>query len=298
MQRSKARDRQTHLSLSAAGLALIAAVAAAPSPTRAGNIETEHLFGFAVGTDVGIVGDKEIEGTTTGRFSKHSGSYRAISQTLSAEFVPIDHFRAEFGGAVISHNVAGVAGLDDRQQLAFSSFSADLRYRLLDRATAPFGLLIGAEPRWSRIEETTGSTATQYGADFVVSADKEIIPDRVVAALNLLYQPEVTRTKFTSGWSQESTAGVATALMAQLWPGVFVGGEARYLRRYEGLGFEDLAGHGAFLGPTFYARLSRGAWISAAWSAQIAGRAAAAAGSLDLINFERHQVRFRFGINF
>jgi hypothetical protein len=38
--------------------------------------------------------------------------------------------------------------------------------------------------------------------------------------------------------------------------------------------------------------------MTAAWSAQVAGRAVNVPGSLDLVNFERHQVRFLFGMNF
>jgi hypothetical protein len=210
----------------------------------------------------------------------------------------MENFRAEFGGAVIGHSIAGVAGFEDRQQVAFGGFSADLRYRLLDRAAAPFGLAIGAEPHWGRIDETTGAAVSQYGVDFVVAADKEIIADRVVAAFNLLYQPEVTRTGLSAQWTQESTAGVAAALMAQIRPGVYFGGEARYLRKYQGSGFDELAGQAVFLGPTLYMQLSGKAWIAAAWSAQVAGRTTTAPGSLDLVNFERHQVRFLFGFNF
>jgi len=279
--------------------ALLALLAAAPAAVRADEIDTEHLFGFTIGSDVGNVGEREIEGSTTGRFSKRTGSYGAIAQTLSAEFVPMENLRAEFGGAVASHRIAGVAGFEERQQVTFSGFSLDLRYRLMDRATAPFGLAIGAEPRWGRVEEVTGAAVQQYGVDFVVALDKEIVPDRVVAAFNLLYQPEIKRDRATATWSRESTAGVAAALMTQIQPGVFLGGEARYLQKYEGTGFGELAGHGFFLGPTFYMKLSRGAWMAAAWSAQVAGHAVAAApGSLDLVNFERHQVRFLFGVGF
>jgi hypothetical protein len=38
--------------------------------------------------------------------------------------------------------------------------------------------------------------------------------------------------------------------------------------------------------------------VSAAWSVQVAGRAVADVGSLDLVNFERHQAKLRFGYNF
>jgi hypothetical protein len=58
------------------------------------------------------------------------------------------------------------------------------------------------------------------------------------------------------------------------------------------------AGQGFFIGPTIYFKLSERAWIAAAWSAQVAGQATTAAGSLDLVNFERRQARLQFGINF
>ena len=119
----------------------------------------------------------------------------------------------------------------------------------------------------------TGEPARQYGVDFVAAADWEVVPDRVVAAFNLLYQPQTTRSNLTGTWSQDSTAGVAMAVMAQLRPGILVGAEARYLRVYDGPGFDNLAGEGFFVGPTIYFKLSGRAWITAAWSAQVAGHA-------------------------
>jgi hypothetical protein len=139
---------------------------------------------------------------------------------------------------------------------------------------------------------------SQYGADFVAAVDWEIVRDRIVAAVNLLYQPDTTRFKLTGIWSQEATAGVAGALMAQIRPGILIGGEARYLRQYDGLGFDSLAGQGFFVGPTVYFKLTDQAWLTIAWSAQVAGHATAVAGSLDLVNFERQQVRVLFGVNF
>jgi hypothetical protein len=265
---------------------------------RTAAIETEHLFGFTIGSDVGEVGEREIEGSVTGRFAKRTGSYNAGSSTLSAEFVPIPNLRTEFTGAVIAYDIAGVSGLTDQRYAAFGGLSADIRYRFLDRATAPFGFAIGAEPHWGRADEATGEPVSQYGVDFVAAADWEIIRDRVVAAFNLLYQPETMRSKETGTWSQESTAGIAIGLMAQIRSGIFVGGEARYLRKYDGLSLDTFVGQGFFIGPTVYVKLSEKAWIAAAWSAQVAGQAATSAGSLDLVNFERRQARVLFGVNF
>jgi hypothetical protein len=277
---------------------LVLALAVIPTGARTATIETEHLFGFTIGSDIGEVGERELEGSVTGRFAKRDGSYLASASTLSAEFVPVANLRTEITGAVVSYDIAGVNGFADQRYAAFGGLSADIRYRILDRATAPFGFAIGAEPHWGRADEVTGEPASQYGVDFVAAADWEIIPDRVVAAFNLLYQPETMRSKVTGTWSQESTAGVAIGVMAQLRSGIFVGGETRYLRKYDGLGLDTLAGQGFFIGPTVYVKLSEKAWIAAGWSAQVAGQATASFGSLDLVNFERRQARVLFGVNF
>ncbi|WP_146687825.1 hypothetical protein [Bradyrhizobium canariense] len=274
------------------------ALAFLPTYARAEPIETEHLFAFTIGSDVGDVGERELEGSVTGRFSKRTGTYDAGSGTISAEFVPLPNLRTEFTGVVNSYDISGVSGFADQRYTAFGGMSADVRYRLLDRASAPFGFAIGAEPHWNRSDDITGERVGQYGVDFVAAADWEIIQDRLVAAFNLLYQPDTTRSQLTGTWSQESTAGIAMGLMAQVRSGIFVGGEARYLRQYDGFGPDTLAGQGFFVGPTIYFKLSERAWITAAWSAQVAGHATAIAGSLDLVNFERQQARLLFGVNF
>jgi hypothetical protein len=274
------------------------ALALTPTRARTETIETEHLFGFTIGSDVGEVGERELEGSLTERFSKRTGTYDAGSGTMSMEFVPALNLRTEFTAAVNSYDIARVSGFADQRYVAFGGLSADIRYRWLDRASAPFGLAIGAEPHWGRADDVTGEPVNQYGVDFVAAADREIIPNRVVAAFNLLYQPEAMRAKSTGTWSQESTAGVAFALMAQVHSGIFVGGEARYLRQYDGFGLDRLSGQGVFVGPTVYFKLSERAWMTLAWSSQVAGHATAIAGSLDLVNFERQQARLLFGVNF
>ena len=281
-----------------AAICLLLAFAFAPAPTRAEPIETEHLFGFTIGSDVGDVGEKELEGSVTGRFGKRAGTYDVGSGTMSMEYVPLANLRTELTASVNSYDISGVSGLSDQRYTAFGGFSADIRYRLLDRGSAPFGFAIGAEPHWGRADDITGAPVTQYGVDFVAAADWEIVSDRVVAAFNLLYQPETMRSRSAGTWSQESTTGAAFAVMARVHPGVFIGGEVRYLRQYEGAGFDDLAGQGFFAGPTVYFKLSQRAWMTLAWSAQIAGHATAVPGSPDLVNFERQQARLLFGIDF
>src|SRR6202048_3082852 len=160
---------------------------------HAEGIDTEHLFGFMIGTDVGSTGEREFQSQTTGRFSKSGGRYRAISQELELEFVPARNFRIEMGTSFASHDINGIPDFEDRRQLAWQGVSVDFRYRFLDRDTAPLGLTFALETHADRIDDRTAAAARRYGSDLTLALDRELIPNRVVAAFNLFYGPEWTR---------------------------------------------------------------------------------------------------------
>jgi len=86
--------------------------------------------------------------------------------------------------------------------------------------------------------------------------------------------------------------------MNQIWPGVFVGAEARYLRHYESFGLDRFAGHAVSVGPNLFIRPSEQWRITATWTMQVAGKTAGDSSPLDLMNFERHDVRLRIGYYF
>jgi hypothetical protein len=270
----------------------------APACVYAEDIDTEHLFGFVIGTDVGNLGEREFQSQTTGRFSKAGGSYRAVNQELELEFVPVDNFRIEVGGSFASYDINGVPGFEDRRQLDWQGASLDLRYKLFDRKAAPFGLTFALESHADRFDDISAAPARRYGTELTLALDRELIPNRVVAAFNLLYEPEWTHPFATGLTEQQSTAGVAVAVMAQIRPGFLIGGEARYLRQYDGIGLDDFAGQALFAGPTAYWQLSERSRLTVAWSAQVWRRPAGPSAALDMVNFERHQARIIFGVNF
>lgn len=269
-----------------------------PNGVRAEGIDTEHLFGFMIGSDVGNPGEQEFQSQTTGSFSKSGGRYRAIGQEFELEFVPVRNFRIEMGTTFAAHDINGVPDFSDRRQLAWQGVSVDFRYRFLDRETAPLGLTLALETHADRVDETTAAIVRSYGTGLTLAIDKELIPNFVVAALNLTYQPEWIRSVVTGSAEQESTIGAGFAVMAQMRPGFLFGGEARYLRRYVGIGLEDFAGEALFVGPTAYFQLSERSRLTLAWSIQAWGRSAQPGAALDLVNFERQQARLVFGVNF
>jgi hypothetical protein len=162
---------------------LLPALALAPWAARAAEVDTEFIFGFTAGADVGELGEKEIEWQTVGRFSKSAGSCTAIGSQLRAEFTPTENLRIEMGFPAAYHGISGVAGLDNRQQGPFDGVSFGARYRLLDREHALFGLSIGAEPHWARVDETSGELVANYGSEFSIAVDKEFIENRLYGAL-------------------------------------------------------------------------------------------------------------------
>jgi hypothetical protein len=275
----------------------MAALAAAPAVALADD-ETEYHFGFTTGTSVGEIGEKEIQSRLTGRFGKSAGHYSMLSNKLEAEYVPLRDFRLSLAGYVTQHRIAGIPGLDDRRSAAFDGLAFGLKYRLIDREHGPFGIAIEAEPQWRRVDGTSGAPVDQIGGQYSLLLDKELVSNRIISAFNLVYEPEVSRSRLEGTWSHESTVRVAAAIMAQAQPHVSYGLETRYLRKYEGLALDRFAGHALYVGPTVSATLPRGYWLLAAWSVQVAGRSVGGQGPLDLTNFERHQVRLKLGFNY
>jgi hypothetical protein len=260
--------------------------------------DTEHIFGFMIGSDVGNPGERELQSQTTGRFGKGAGTYRAISQEVEIEIVPLPNFRIEVGGTTTMHDITGVPDINDRRQLNFQGASLDLRYRLLDRENAPFGLTVATETHGDRIDEISGAKGRMYGTDFTLALDRELIPNFVIGALNLIYQPEWARFEVTGLSEKSSTIGAAFAGMVRVRPNFLLGGEMRYFRQYEGIGLGEFAGQALFVGPTAYFQISERSRLTLSWSTQAWGRSAGSAANLDLVNFERHQARLVFGVNF
>lgn len=279
-------------------LALAAALAVLPATAAAEKLETTHLFGFTLGSDVNDVGEKEAESESTSRSGKGAGSYTALSQELGVKFIPFQNFSVEPVVGATYHDIYAVPGFDNRHQMDFDTLTLEMRYRLLNRERAPTGLTIGADPHWGRVDELTAEPVDRYGANFWLIADKELVPDRIFAAFNLMYQPEAIRSRVTGMWEHQSQFGASVAMVIQVHEGVLIGAEARYLRSYDGLALDTFLGNALFIGPTLYARFSERAWVSAAWNAQVTGRAINAPGSLDLTNYERYQAKLRFGYNF
>jgi len=265
---------------------------------KAPEIDSEHIFGITEGSDIGDAGETEAEVEPFGRFGKRGGSYAATSTMLTYKYTPTDYFRIAPLLNFASHNISNVPGLDNINQFTFEGAGAEVRWRLLDRTKAPIGLTLSAAPQRNRVDDITGLPVEQYAVELLALIDKDLVPDRLFAALNLLYEPAWTRQRTTGEWERDATVGISAALSAQVAAGVFVATEIRYMRKYDGIALNTFLGEALFVGPSLYVKFPSQWFASVAWNVQVAGHATGEPFSLDLTNFEHHEVRLRFGVGF
>jgi hypothetical protein len=261
--------------------------------------ESKYLFGFVDGSDIGNEGEKAVEYEATGSFGKRGGHYAATEHEWAFEHVLTQNFSYEVSAHGLSHSISGVENLDDRNSTQFSGASAKLRYLIIGRGPgSPVGLTISAEPEWSRIDGTDGTQTRAYAAAFKLVADTELIGNRLYAAINLIYEPEVAKPSGADVWERASSLGVALGLAYRVTPTLALGVGAEYDRAYDGLAFQTLTGEALFLGPTVQINITRKILLAAAFSAQVAGRAVDDPRTLDLTNFSRYRANLKLEFEF
>lgn len=296
------------MSASAARKLLVVSLAlsfqAAALPARA-DVDSEHLFGFTEGTDIGTPFQPEGEIEVVGRLGRTAGTYSALSATASLKYPLSDSFRLAPAITFTRFDIAGVPGFENRNVVGLERLGLEFRWRPFDRETSLFGLTFVATPFVGFIDELTGKPGDSWGGIFIAAADRALIPDRLFAALNLTYHFGRARDYATGLIEDGSELGFSAAATARLMEGIYLGGEVRYLRAFDRLAFGNLAGQAVYVGPTFYVSLGPGASLSGAWNIQAWGQNRGQNGgqnggsdaALDVAVFERQMFKLRLAID-
>ena len=262
-------------------------------------VETEDIFGFSVGTDILAQGKFETSLEGVGTFGRRGGLYRVGLLTGTLAFAPVDRLSLEFGATGTRVRIRDVPGLNDRDTSGLSSISTEIKWQIVKRdEQSPFGLTFVAEPTVGFMDEESGERGRNYDIEMRLAADTAVIRDKVFAGVNLIYEAERFRPRGFEPVERSSEIGLSGALAFQAAPNLFIGGEMRYRRAYEGLALQDFQGHALFLGPTLFSKVGEHLSISAAWSAQVAGHAVGVPGRLDLENFSRHEAKLKLSYEF
>ena len=260
-------------------------------------IETKYIFGFTEGSGIGLEGEKEIAIDTIGRFGKRDGRYAATETRFEFEYTPNQYIQLEFGPLAAGHFIRDVTDLDNRNKFQPSGFFGEIRYLLLDRPASPVAVTVSFEPNYRAFDETGGAPVTNYEFETKIMADVELIKNRVYAAVNLIYEPELTKIA-DGAWERESKLGLTGAVSFRVLPEVLIGVEADYYRHYEGTFLNAFTGDALFIGPTLYYKFARKMFMTAAWNAQVWGREIETGQRLNLEEFSRARARLKVAVEF
>lgn len=252
--------------------------------------DTEHIFGFTEGADVGLKGDRELESTFTGRFGK-PGHYAAFENETALRYLWADGLRTSLTLLTAAHDMHGVPAESDIRAVALSGVGGEFRWLALARESAPFALTFSIEPQWRRLDGVSGQRQEAAALPLIALVDVAILPDRVFAAFNASYTP--TFARIPGGFAAQSAREVSAAISAALRPDVFVGAEVRHLSVYEGAFLNLPQGSAVFVGPSLFMALPQEIALKLAWSAQINGHPTTPGARLNLVDFERHQARLQ-----
>jgi hypothetical protein len=107
--------------------------------------DTEHIFGFAEGSDIGKKGELEIESITIGSFGA-LGGYSNIDNETSLRYCVANELRLSIGSLADYFNIHNVPGLNDRSAAEFSGIITEIRWHILDWRTSPFGMTLSLNP--------------------------------------------------------------------------------------------------------------------------------------------------------
>jgi len=262
-------------------------------------VNSENLFGVLAGSDLLPAGALEITSDTSARLGKRGGNYTALGENLGVSYGVNSIFSVSLSALASSHSVKNVDGLEDTSRTAFpGGVSGELRLRLLDRAHAPVGVTLSVAPGWQNVDQRSGKQASVLSVEDVLSIDTAVVPNKLFAAINLTHGYEHGKETGASAWANGTTLGLGGALTYAVLPNVFVGGQVRYARAYEGSAADHFLGDAVFAGPSAYVQISHNAWASLSWSMQVTGREVGVSNGLNLSDFERHQVRAKIGFEF
>jgi hypothetical protein len=232
------------------------------SQANASLFDTEHIFGFAEGSDIGAKGELELESTTIGSFGALR-SYSDIDNETSLRYNVANELRLSLGTLKDYFYIQDVPLLSDRKTLEFGII-AEARWHILDWRTAPFGMSLSLNPLWRLTDPTSGQGSSNFAALVTLLIDKEVIPEKFFAVLNLVYRPSFLQPN--GRFDHEDSFAIVAGGSYALSPSLLIGAE---IRHEDVVRNGSLNGHALFAGPQLYVRLSGDLSVKIAWALQV-----------------------------
>jgi hypothetical protein len=261
------------------------------APARA----DEDIFGYTRGTEVLPKGAKELELWATRRSDKGQGSYTAYDYRVELEYGFTSRLKGSLYLTGVQHDLAGVPGLEDRNQAVFDGIANEWRYNILSVYQDGLGLTLYFEPEYSRHDAVSGEERTEYAVETRLLLEKHFLDDSLVWAMNL--NSELAREHAGDGVEGEAVLGFSSGLAYRVAPGWYGGAELDYRSVYPGLAEREA--WALFAGPTLHYATTKW-WATLTWLPQVRGapRGPEVSSRLHLEEFEKNELRLRVGYNF
>ncbi|WP_437871925.1 hypothetical protein ACSD7O_05815 [Methylorubrum extorquens] len=271
------------------------------------DVDTEHLFGFTEGADAGEKGEQEVVIDTVTRVSKRRdgpgpSTYRVLETRFAYQFNPIDKLSIEFSAFGTLRRQRNIVDLDDKSYGTFDGVSMEVKYQFLKGTKEqPLGLALEVRPRFTRILPVEGNGANIFDLESLLQLDVQVVPDKLWYGSNISFEPAAGCQRGGGPGYRSSTFLWSNVLVGRIGENTYFGPEVRYLRGYEGIFLNQLESEALTVGPALHHRFTEKIWLTAAYAGQVWGRDAdptLAGRALGLNQFERHNVRVKFGMEF
>jgi hypothetical protein len=301
----------------------------APAPSAACK-ETSGLptdvFGFTTGSDVNDLGSLSGALQYNGNYGARFGRLTGHQLTAQLSYSPFPCF--EIGPTIQGFTAnagATTFGLDQRQ---FGG-TIEMKYKLLGRATHGIGLTITTEPgafnrRYSSLSNAAGfpvfvdafgnalrPSGAVYSNLARILIDFELIKDKLFGAINIEHAAvwDDPASQFNGirnkDFAKFSNLNIRAALAVKLTDTFYLGVEGSHQRAYAGTFLNRELGNAWFAGPTFFWQATEKLSLTGAYNYQFAGTtdtlglpAGRTSKDVDLLNFNRHLVKFKLAYSF
>ncbi|MCI0465991.1 MAG: hypothetical protein L0Y57_03155 [Beijerinckiaceae bacterium] len=253
------------------------------------HFDTEHIFGFGEGSDIGEEGVLEMEVFTVGIFGALGRNF-SIGNGTSLRYSVTDELR--FSAGVLSDylNIHNLPGVNARNGLNVNGIFTEVRWNIFNRHAWPFGVTLTVDPEWRRTDPATG----EYNDNFAVTAalliDKEVIPETFFMELNLIYSP--AWLPVSGRFLRDDAFTVILGGSYVITPEILVGAEIRH-ENLRPNGFS--IAHALFVGPHVFLQVHETTTASFAWAFQLPDLGARHS---NLVNFERYEAGLRIIFQF
>jgi hypothetical protein len=286
------------------GIATVLAVCGAvTAPVHA----DENIFGYVYGSETLPKGEWEAYQWATWRHGKGAGSYDAVDLKTELEYGITDRFQASAYLNTIYQRIRDTGPIEDdgtrefqnTTGFGFQGVAMELKYALTSPYKDPLGIALYLEPSYSRINRVSGASGTEYEIEPKLILQKNFMEDRLIAAMNISGEFEWERYPDNSPTERELKLEVSAGLSYQFAPNWYAGVEGKVQSIYANMNLGDREAWAVFAGPSIHYAVKKW-WVTLAVLPQIMGgpRDPALSSRLHLDEFERTEVRLKFGYEF